>query len=258
MEGQKIAEAFVHARKSGTILHDYPGTRPESLKEAYAIQDHALEVWNRPIGGWKVGKINPPLDDRLGANRLAGPIFEDVIVKAGASPGIMPIFHGGFAAVEAEFMLRISPPSGITEPPTTNAQARDWVSAIRIGLEIASSPYPHINSDGPCVTVSDHGNNMSILLGPAVPQNIWENLDEVDVALSIDGLEVGRSTTAQMLDGPFGAIRFLLTNLHERGRPFQSGWWISTGAITGVHEVSEGQKALATFGSIGSVEAIMG
>jgi 2-keto-4-pentenoate hydratase len=133
-----------------------------------------------------------------------------------------------------------------------------WVDEVRIGIEIASSPYARINADGPCVTISDHGNNAGLLLGPLVPPSQWGGLDAVPVTLAIDGAEVGRATTATMLDGPFGAVAFLLANLIRRGFAIKPGWWVSSGAITGVHVVAPGSTVVAGFGELGSVEALIG
>ena len=75
------------------------------------------------------------------------------------------------------------------------------------------------------------------------------------MTLDIDGEEQGRATTATMLDGPFGAVSFLLRNLAERGIEPQAGWWVSSGAITGVHEIAAGQHAVARFEGLGEVAA---
>lgn len=251
---QSIARSFVEARRSRAVLQEYPGTLPADIASAYRIQDAALALWERPIGGWKVGRIGPPLDAQLGTDRLAGPIFADSIVDAETNLVAMPIFGEGFAAAEAEFMLRLSIPSG-SPLPRSPTDAIHWVDQVRIGIEIASSPYPRINADGPCVTISDHGNNAGLALGAQVPRSRWGSLDAVQVALGIDGHVVGRGSTATMLDGPFGALVFLLRNLDERGLRAQSGWWISSGAITGVHEVSMGATVLAKFDDLGSVTA---
>lgn len=253
VEACEIAQAFVDARRSGTVLDRYPGERPADLGAAYRIQDSALSIWNRALGGWKVGKINSPEDLLLGANRLSGPVFADTIETCGTSPTPFKIFHGGFAAVEAEFMLRV----GVTEGPVpaSREDAVRWIDEVRIGIEIASSPYAAINADGPCVTISDHGNNAGLLLGPTVPFDLWADLDQVEVSMEIDGSIVGQATTATMLDGPFGAAAFLFENLLERGIMPQAGWWISSGAITGVHQVSGKQVARARFSGVGEVSA---
>jgi len=250
---ESIALAFVEARAAGRALSTYPGERPDSLADAYAIQDRAITIGRRAVGGWKVGRIWSPDDVRLGANRLAGPIFTESIIDAeeGASPA-MPVFAGGFAAGEAEFMIRLGPSAGL-EPPHTDTDTLGWIDEIRIGIEVASSPYPDINADGPCVTISDHGNNAGLVLGRSVPRDLWKSLRGIEIVAMIDNAEVGRNTAAEMLDGPLGAVRFLLANLRSRGIPTPAGTWISTGAVTGVHPVAPGQNFTADFRGLGQV-----
>lgn len=249
-----VASAFVEARRAGRSIPAYPGDKPDNLAAAYAIQDRTLALWQRELGGWKVGRIGPPDDVRLGADRLAGPVFTNAIVEAGGGEPEMPVFAEGFAAAEAEFMLRLAPRQG-AEVPASNAEASEWVDAIRIGIEIASSPYSGINNDGACVTISDHGNNAGLVLGPEVGRHLWQYLDRIEVSMTVHGRMVGRATTATMLDGPFGAVRFLLTNLRERAIAPQAGWWISSGAITGVHEIAPGSSFEANFEGIGLVRS---
>ena len=257
-----IAEAFVQARSDWSVLPEYPGERPTDLASAYAIQDHALALWadkvgwNRAIGGWKVGRINAPTDGLLGADRLAGPIFADTIFEEAETQPAMPIFTGGFAAGEAEFMLRLAPPPH-GKAPTTDAETLEWIDAVRIGIEIASSPYPGINEDGACVTISDHGNNCGLVLGIPVAQDRWHDLGAITIETLIDGECVGRATAAAMLDGPLGAVRFLIANLAQRGIVPVAGWWISSGAVTGVHPVLAGQQVLARFDGVGEVGCLI-
>ncbi|MGQ3176732.1 MAG: 2-keto-4-pentenoate hydratase, partial [Blastomonas fulva] len=75
----------------------------------------------------------------------------------------------------------------------------------------------------------------------------------IPVRSEIDGEVVGAATAATMLDGPYGAVRFLLTNLIARGMDVSAGLWVSTGAITGVHEIAIGQAFTAIFEGCGAV-----
>ena len=43
-EAQRIADAFVAARREARPLLDYPGALPRSLDEAYRVQDRALAL----------------------------------------------------------------------------------------------------------------------------------------------------------------------------------------------------------------------
>lgn len=236
------------------MLESYPGDRPASLSAAYAIQDAALSLDGRPVAGWKVGRINSPQDAALGANRLAGPIFAEVIthVAAGEVPAI-PVFAPGFAAAEAEMLLHVAAGwDGVV--PADDAGTRAIVDDVRLGIEIASSPYPGINADGPCVTISDFGNNMASVIGAPIAG--WRDIDlcAIRVRTLIDGVAAGEATAATMLDGPYGAVRFLLANLSARGIDASKGLWVSTGAITGVHEIGAGQHVTAEFVGHGTVE----
>lgn len=248
-----VAQAFVRARQQALSLAAYPGTAPTDLARAYTIQDRAISIDGRDVAGWKVGRINPPLDGALGSNRLSGPIFADTVVDAapGAVPE-MPVFEGGFAAAEAELLLHVAP--GFSGPvPQDDAGTRAILDDVRLGIEIASSPYPGINADGPPVTVSDFGNNAGLVRGAALEG--WREVDlcAIPVRTEIDGAVIGEATAATMLDGPYGAVRFLLANLIERGFDVSGGLWVSTGAITGVHVVTVGQKVRAVFGDCGEV-----
>jgi 2-keto-4-pentenoate hydratase len=246
-EAQRIAEAFVAARRDARPLPAYPGPLPGSLDEAYRVQDRALALDASAIGGWKVGRIMPPASETVGSDRLAGPIFADSIIHAGASPVSMPVFAGGFAAAEAEFLLRIGepPPTGQTEFSLDQAAA--LIAAVHLGIEIASSPLAAINDLGPGVTISDFGNNNGLVIGEPIAD--WQSFAFADwpVRLLVDGLEAGGGRASAMPDGPLGAARFLFELLGRRGIAIASGQWISSGAVTGVHPVAPGAVVEAVF-----------
>ncbi len=249
-EARTIARAFVEARRAGTGLPDFPGAMPATLTDAYVVQDHALALADGHVAGWKVGKIAPPVD---GENRLAGPIFADQVFDGATIPA-MPVFADGFAAAEAEFLLRLGAAPDPAKTSYTDAEARALVDAVHVGIEVASSPFPGINQHGPAVTVSDFGNNNGLVVG--VPADGWQDADlnEWPVTLTINGEEIGRATTATMLDGPFGAVRFLLEHMARRGVALAAGTWVSTGAVTGVHPVKPGDRVVAEFDGRWTVE----
>lgn len=243
-----IAQAFVSARRERRAIEAYPGTPPETLDDAYAIQDAAIAQDGRAVGGWKLGKINSPHFEQLGANRLAGPIFVDQVIDADPDGAVaMPIFRDGFGAAEAEFLLRIGTAPDPAKSDYTVAEATALIDAVHAGIEVASSPYPGINTGGPLVTVSDFGNNNGIVIGPAIEG--WQDTDinGWTVELRINDAVIGSARAADMLDGPFGAAAFLFNLAAKRGFPLRPGQWISSGAVTGVHPVKVGDCVEARF-----------
>ncbi|MBL0914636.1 MAG: 2-keto-4-pentenoate hydratase [Sphingopyxis sp.] len=244
-EQQTIAQAFLAARQKKTPLTLYPGAMPESMVEAYAIQDAAIAFDGRQVGGWKVGRIAAELVDTYGDNRLTGPIFSDEIFdgSAGQRPA-MPVYAEGFAAAEAEVLLCLG------EVGTRDYDidsVKNCITEVRTGIEIASSPFVAINKNGPAVTASDYGNNKGLILGPAIPG--WRDADliRMPVEFFVDDAPVGAATMETMLDGPFGSALFLIRTLRARGIAIAPGTWVSTGAITGIHEIRPGQRGDALF-----------
>ena len=247
----QIAESFVAARRAGEALSAFPGAVPAALIDGYAIQDAALAIDGRTVAGWKVGRINPPLGD---VDRLAGPIFADQVVVADATTCAMPVFAGGFAAAEGEFLLRIGTAPDPAKRSYTLTEARALIDAVHIGIEIASSPFGGINDHGPAVTISDYGNNNGLVIGPELDGWRDRDINAVPVEVVVNGESVGAATTAAMLDGPFGAAAFLFASLAARGIALPAGHWISSGAVTGVHRVAVGDRVSARFGSAQRVE----
>jgi 2-keto-4-pentenoate hydratase len=249
-----IARAFVGARRDGRSLDGYPGARPESLEAAYLIQDEAIVAWPDRIAGWKLGRINAPHDARFGAGRLAGPIFARNIWTAGQTPTRFGVIEGGFAAVEAEYVLEMG---------ETAADRGDWtvdtvaplVSRVFTGVEIAGSPFAGINDHGPAVTASDFGNNAGLILGGEIAD--WrQRLSGLVCTLAINDIVVGRGGAASIPGGPLDSLAFLLNLLHRRGRRLEAGHLISTGAATGVHDILVGQAAVADFGPDGRIDCL--
>lgn len=253
-----IADRFLSARRAASGLPAYPGTLPETLEQAYAVQDAAIAAWNRPIVGWKVGRVPAPLSDRLGTDRLAGPIFASNVARTDGALVEMPVFDKGFAAGEAEFLLRIgrSPPPGKTLFDLDESAA--LIEAVHVGIEIASSPLGAINDLGPTAVVSDFGNNNGIVIGEAVADWRSSGFEEWPVTTLIDGVEVGTGNASAFPNGAIGAARFLFELMDWRGIQLEAGQWISSGAVTGVHAARPGQIVEARFNDSLSVRCRLG
>ena len=243
----RIVGSFLEARRSAGGLDAYPGDLPATLDEAYAIQDEAIARWGRPVLGWKVGLVASPLSDRFGTDRLAGPIFAPANALSDGGAVEMPVFADGFAAAEAEFLLRIgrTPPADQVE--FSLDEAAGLIETVHAGIEIASSPLRSINELGPVAVISDFGNNNGLVVGPEIAAWRSSGFAEWEVRTTIDGALAGIGCGASFPDGPIGAARFLFELMARRGIALAPGQWISSGAVTGVHAVRPGQRVEARF-----------
>lgn len=243
------AERFVDARLRGAALPAYPGAQPQTLADAYAVQDAAIDLWPDDIAGWKIGLIHPSFRERFGADRIAGPIFgAETQIASGASVIDLPVIDGGFAAIEAEFVLRVARDAPPDRTQWTAQDAAAFVGAMHVGVELAGSPFPEINEHGPAVTASDFGNNAGLVVGPELKTWDAAALTQPVAATFIGGEKVGMGDASLIPGGPLAAFAFVLGVAAARDRPLRAGQWISTGAVTGVHAVGIGDTARVTFG----------
>jgi 2-keto-4-pentenoate hydratase len=249
-----VAEEFVRARLDAAPLADFPGSVPATLNAAYAYQDRAISLWPDFLAGWKVALIGAPWLERLGEDRYVGPIFRRGIRLAPPEQLVeFPVFDGGFAAVEAEFVFRLgadAPPDKIHWTPD---EAALLAMALHIGIEAAGSPLATINELGAAVLVSDFGNNAGLLLGPVIPEWRTRSFEGLRTEAFIDGHSVGRGGALSLPGGPFAALAFALSRCARRGLPMKSGYVVSTGATTGKHDIRVGQEARVVFDGCGEL-----
>ncbi len=250
-----IAARFVQARRQGAALPEFPGVIPPDLVSAYAVQDLAIAQWPDAVVGWKVGYIAPEKRDASGDERLLGPAFAKALWNA--APGLqVPVFEGGFAAVEAEYVLRLQADAPADKLDWSLQEANDFPATLHTGVEIASSPLATINQLGPRVVVSDFGNHNGLIVGEEIAG--WKDLDEAALtcATLIDGAEVGRGGATVLPGGLRAAFAFALARSARRGRPLKKGDLIATGNATGIHDIAVGQAATVRFDGYGEINCI--
>ena len=244
---QAACAALLGARRTGRALPVFPAPAPATLAAAYAAQQRLSTGLGGAVLGWKVGRIPPAMVDELGTDRVTGPVLRIAELDS-ATPGDARIFVGGVGAIETEVMLRLRavPAARLAD----NDEAPQWVDAVRAGFEIASSPAPDIYNHAPFGIIADIGINNGLLLGPPLD---LADFDRIAVTTELDGVAVGTGRALDILDGPWGALRFLVDLHHDGTIRLAPGQWISAGAITGVHPVAVGQRATARFGSAATI-----
>ena len=148
----------------------------------------------------------------------------------------------GFAAVEAEFVVRLR--QDVPAPRGGRWTADDAAGVaydLLVGVEVASSPVPAINDLGPTVVAADFGNNNGLVLGPSLSAGDGCRRPAAQL------LRRRRADGSAVPRGPAGGLHHALATawnvLADRGHPIRAGLLFATGAITGIHEVVPGQIA---------------
>jgi 2-keto-4-pentenoate hydratase len=238
-----VAAELVAARREGRSLTRFPGVIPASMAEAYQIQELAMSRWQDSLVGWKIGYISADRRTAGNPDRLVGPIWRQQchLSEEDVSAVEVGIFASGFAAVEAELVVRLE-----QDLPThdgagwTAEEAADLEQHLLVGIEVASSPIPDINALGPTVIAADFGNNNGLVLGSVLadqPGGV-----PVELACYIDGQLVGQGSAENLPGRIHSGLATALNILASRAQPVRAGMVFATGAITGIHPVGPGQR----------------
>ena len=249
-----ISDTLTEARWARRVLTRFPGDLPDNLNEAYAVQDRSIERWDDEVVAWKVGGIPPHLREHLGQDWVTGPVYAKRQKFAQDEPVLMPVFEGGFAAVEAEIILEFGDLSGLDKVSPSADDIVPFIASCSIGVEIASSPMPDINRIGPLAVISDFGNNHGMIVGREIEDWSPEKLSSIEVKTYVEGALVGTAFPPAPPAGPMGAAAFLVANLKRRGRAIPPGLRVSSGALTGIHDVIVGQTSRVTFSEFGEID----
>lgn len=256
-ELEAIAQEFVSARLKAQALPAFPGNLPADLNAAYTVQDAAIKIFPDEVAGWKIGKMPADLISVLGAKSVSGPVFrKDVHYAAPGGTVEYGMYVGGFAAVEAEYMFEIGEDAPAAKTVWSTDDVTNIVKRMICGVETAGSPLATINKVGPLAVVSDFGNNNGIIVGPEIPN--WRDrvLTELTCETFINGKSVGTGMAANVPGGPLESLRFVAEVCAKWGRPLKAGMLITTGAITGIHDVLPGEVARVEFKGLGAIQCV--
>ncbi|MEM6486318.1 MAG: 2-keto-4-pentenoate hydratase [Pseudomonadota bacterium] len=249
-----ISDRLVNARLSAQSLSSFPGDLPRSLASAYRIQATSISAWPDEISGWKVGGVSTDFQQQFDATRLSGPIFRTSTSSVADGAMIsMSVFDGGFAAIEAEFIVRTAVPIGPGDVDLTLVDIKEMIASLSIGAETASSPMADINRLGPAAIVSDFGNNAGLVVGPAITD--WQErlAEQITINVTVDKEAVG-SVVVAIDDGVLAAVTFLIELCTARGIHLPAGTLVSCGALTGIHDVKVGSVARVEFAGLGTFD----
>ena len=193
----------------------------------------------KPVVGWKVGGIPPALRETLGERWTLGPIFAGTIVESQRSGNILPCIAGGFGAFEAELIVRVAADLNPNRTEFDTAYAESLIGAVFYGVEFAGSPLSGLPGIGPLASIASFGSNLGLCLCDPVESWDDQRLSGEQYYVTINGSLVGQSGLNERL---LGQLAFACETSLKLGRPLKAGNYVTTGAITGVHQIEVGDR----------------
>lgn len=234
----QAAELFVAARRTGKLLDALPDAcKPQTLEDAFAIQDATLAVLGETVAGFKAAIV----DGRVVRSAIMGSrVFESgARVKAATMP---------LLGIEAEIAFRFE-----RDLPAGKHSYADVAAAVSAfaAIEIVDSRFRSHTAVSAQERNADFVTNGGFVRGATVAA--WRKLDLTNIAvmLTIGGEEIVKRNGGHATGDPLLPAVALANDLPGG---IKAGQFVTTGTYTGLTFAKPGQTAVAAFAGFGAVE----
>ncbi|GGF25899.1 fumarylacetoacetate (FAA) hydrolase [Aliidongia dinghuensis] len=241
----EAANLLISAHRSGQLIDRLPeALRPQTIEDAYAIQDHVTRALGA-VTAWKVGQGGP-----TGPISIA-PIYADRVFTSGVTldPAKVP-----GAALEIEFAFRL----GADLPARAQPYGYDEVMAAIEGfcpcIEVLSSRYTDRTIVPSVENLADGNANGALVY--AGPLTAWRGLDFATqkVELEIDGKVCQSAVGTHPAGDPVTLVVWTANHLMTRTGGLKRGDVVTTGSLDGATPIEPGSRGVATYGAFGRAE----
>jgi 2-keto-4-pentenoate hydratase len=251
------AHLLAQARINHERLPELPqAVRPKTPAEAYLVQDGLIDELLAHYGGsligYKIACTNVTAQRQLNVDgpffgRLLSAFFHESPAQVESSQFFMRV-------VEAEFafeMARDLPPSAT---PRSREEIAAAVKGVIPGIEIVDSRFDEWTTIGAPSLIGDNACNAAWVKGPLLTD--WRGIDLAaqPVRVTVNGKLLREGCGSNVLGHPLHALEWLVNGLNSRGQGLKADQYITTGVTTEVYMAERGDRIIADFGPVGSVD----
>ena len=224
---------------------------PQSLDDAYAVQDRLFDLLGMETGGWFLGCTNPDIQSQLGithpyAARLLSTVLHD-------SPAVVGVPEGLPIVLEVEFAFRLAHDLPSRNTPYSIEEVADAIASVHPAIEIVVSYFEDWTHQPFLDLVADNGTDGALVYGDGLTE--WQDMDlnSVSAQLLVDNELVQQGAGTNIDSGPLSMFAWLANHVSKKGLGLKAGQICNTGSCTSIQYVDRGSKAVAVFTGLGSV-----
>jgi len=228
------------------------GLEPVDIADGYNVQDAFRRLWPHKLAGWKIGATALEVQAKFEISEpFAGPFFGEDVYTSPARPEAARFPH---LCLESEFAFRFDRSIPTRESRYGRKEILEAIGCLLPAIEIVGPRFDSLLFGRAPMAIADCALNSGFVFGAPVMN--WRDVDLAShlVELHIDGQFAAQGTGAKVLGNPLTVLDWAVNHLNERRIAIEAGQIISTGTVTGLIHVKQGQEAVVDFGRFGTVE----
>jgi len=246
---KEVAAELLKADAAGTARvvpsERLPGLNLTQALELQRTYLAARRQHGTRLAGAKAGMTSAPVQQRFGLSEpVLGGLYGEGMVPSGAV--IEAGRHRGLL-IETEIGFRLARP--LTAAPADRDELKAAIAACLPVVELAEPGFAAAFSGVDVVAANVIA--WGCVLGEERALDDGD-LDAVEVSLGRDGETLHRGSAAEVLDGQWSALRWLIAAALDRGLPLDAGSLLITGAI-GPAQPGQPGTYRAGYGTFGEV-----
>jgi 2-keto-4-pentenoate hydratase len=231
--------------------------RPVTRAAGYAVQARLEARCPAPLFGWKIAATSKAGQAHIAVNGpLAGRLLADRVFANGAE---IPFGANHMRVAEAEFAFRMAADLAPRQQAFAVDDVLDAVATLHPAIEVPDSRYDDFTKVGEAQLIADNACAHYFVLGEAAPDT-WRLLDLAEhvVQARIEGKPDRQGIGANVLGDPRTALTWLVNELSDLGITLKAGQVVTTGTCVIPLPIEPGDRVIADFAVLGTVEARLG
>jgi 2-keto-4-pentenoate hydratase len=223
-----------------------------SIEDAYSVQQLVIErrsVRGEQPVGYKVGCTSAAIRQQFGLSEpICGRIMDPFVTRGDATLDMSDYIQ---PAIEPEFVLTVG--KDLDDVPSDDQHLLDAIKSVSAGIEVHNY---HFWFGQPTIQelIASNGIHANLVIGD---QHVGPyDVDWVHGAVSVmrEGATVTSGVAADIMGGPLHSLRWLIAHLVEHGSGLRAGDIVIPGSAVELVPVASGDRIVAEFGQLGSVE----
>lgn len=240
-----LAEQYRNAEQLRSGIEPIAEEINRSLECAYSIQEANVAFWRaggRKQVGWKIGLTSEAARTQMDATEpMFGALFADMEIEAGCA---IPTDRLIEPKIEPEIAVVLK--GDISEPDPSRSSILNAIDYALPAFEVVDC-----RSREWAITGIDAIADNALASGFVLGERRWtmdhDDLADIEVAVTVNGMEAGAGVGANCLEHPLVAVQWLARKLHERDRQLSTGDVVLTGSLCPMIKISPGDVVSARF-----------